>query len=724
MKRSFSIVLPLALAVVLVLSSLVGCAGPVGPAGAIGATGSAGPAGAAGATGPAGAAGATGATGPAGPAGAAGPAGPAGVAGPAGPAGVAEPWQASIEHLKDLSTFKGEVIAKNGVISTNHPLASAAGIQVFMKGGNAIDATIAAWFALSVLEPGMISPFGAGFFVIYTKDGEVITLDNYSVAPSAAAPDMYELICPDDEEAQAKAGFPAYHVVVGNENELGFKSIGVPGAMKAWLWTLKNYGSGKVSLTEIMQPAINYAKNGIILNPSLASSIARTKDAFSQFPGAVEEFLPGGEPPKAGTLFKRPGYTVTLEAIANAAPEGATFDEQLEAAGERFYKGDIAKNIVEYLQANGGLITMEDMAYYYGSGLGDMSKEQGLRLREPARGNYRGYDIIAMSPCSSGGTGVVEQSNILEGFDLKALGFGNPKTLHLMAEAMKIYWADKDYYMGDPDFANIDPSYAYPPPPIEGMTSEEYAAERRKEIDLNKASPERYYEPGVFYPKTTSAKISPYVEPQCTTHVSAMDSEGNAVSATQSLWWGFGSKVVLPGKVPGSGMPLNNTMVGFDPDPRPGFERANAIAPRKRVVSHMAPVVVVKDGKPFIAIGAPGSSKIFSSVMQAIINVIDHGMNIQQAVEAPRIWNMFYGTLAVEYGFPDEVVAALEDMGHDVEQKRTVAGGMPAVLRDPETGLLHGGACWRRDGTAAGWSGGDALSSDFDYPPIWMTPRD
>ncbi len=204
-----------------------------------------------------------------------------------------------------------------------------------------------------------------------------------------------------------------------------------------------------------------------------------------------------------------------------------------------------------------------------------------------------------------------------------------------------------------------------------------------------------------------------------TTHATAMDDRGNVVSMTQTLNHAFGSCVALPGDFPGSGLLLNNTMTLFDPDPRPGYERANAIASRKRQLSSMSPTIVLKDGKPYFALGTPGGTRIYATVLQGILNVIDHGMSIQQAVEAPRTWTMMYGALNVEEGFSPEVTSALEKMGHEIERVRTVAGGMNGVLRDPETGLLHGGACWRRDGSVAGWSGGDALPRSELFPSLW-----
>lgn len=629
---------------------------------------------------------------------------------------LAADWQTAIAKFKNLSTFKSEVIAERGVVSSNHPLGASAGQLMMAKGGNAVDAIVATFFALSVVKPEMVSPFSSGFITLYTKDGRAVTVDNYTVAPAAATPDMYKLAHPGDEKLQAEAA----HKTVGDENTTGFKSIGVPGGLKAWLWLLKNYGSGTLPLREIMQPAIEYAGNGFRITANVSGAIERGTDRFRQFEGWSSQMMPDGRLPPPGSLFKRPAFAQTLTALAEAAPPSAPFAEQLEAAARRFYKGDIAKNIVAYVQANGGLLSIDDMAWYYGNGIDDLATTQGLRVREPVRGTYRGYEVIAVPPTSGGGTQIVETLNILEGFDLKSLGFGSPQTLHLMTEAMKIAWADRDAYMGDPDYAGKDPSYKYDVPPVSRLISKEYAASRRKEIDPRKPGT---YTAGQFGPTPVMPFGQGNYESLNTTHATAMDSGGTVVSMTQTLNGLFGSGVVLPGRVPGSGMLLNNTMALMDPDPRPGYERANAIAPRKRMLSTMSPTIVLKDGKPFMALGTPGGTFISAAVLQGILNVIDHGMTIQQAVEAPRIWSMMYGSVRLEEGIPAEVADALKAMGHSITRARTVAGGMNGVLLNPATHLIHGGACWREDGTAAGWSGGDALPATASYPPAWDKPR-
>ena len=244
--------------------------------------------------------------------------------------------------------------------------------------------------------------------------------------------------------------------------------------------------------------------------------------------------------------------------------------------------------------------------------------------------------------------------------------------------------------------------------------------QRRSEIDPTKAG---RFGPGKLGSPGPTPRRKDDESPN-TTHATAMDNAGNVISMTQTLNGLFGSGVALPGRAPGSGLMLNNTMALFDPDPRPGYERANAVAPRKRMLSSMSPTIVLQDGQPYFALGTPGGTRIYATVLQGIINVIDHGMSIQQAVEAPRIWTMMYGDLNTEEGLPNEVTSALEALGHSVRRVRTVAGGMNGVLRNPATGLLHGGACWRRDGSSAGWSGGDALGPDLLFPPAWRDGSD
>ncbi len=296
-----------------------------------------------------------------------------------------------------------------------------------------------------------------------------------------------------------------------------------------------------------------------------------------------------------------------------------------------------------------------------------------------------------MAPTSSGGTHIIQMLNILEGFDLGSMGFGSPDSVHAIAEAMKIAFADRFRYMADPATTDV---------PVDWLTSKEYAASRRSEIQSGRA--QRF-----------SAAVAPDGEGKSTTHCCAMDADGNVVSTTQTLNSGFGSKVT----VPGTGMLINNCMHLMDPTPG----RTNSIAPNKRILSSMSPTIVLRDGRPFMAIGTPGGVRIFGSVMQAIINVIDHGMSLQQAVEAPRMWDRG-PTLELETGFANlrELKGEMERRGHQVETPLKVAGGMNGILVDQETGLMHGGACWRADGAPMGFSGGDARIDEVSDAGIPM----
>jgi gamma-glutamyltranspeptidase/glutathione hydrolase len=586
--------------------------------------------------------------------------------------------------------------------------------MMLAKGGNAVDAVVAAYFALSVVEPQMSSPFGSGFVNLYTADGRSIVLDNSAAAPGDSTPAMYDLLHPEDERLQAETD----HEVVGHANDTGFRSIGIPGNLKAWLWLLRNHGSGTLRLRDILAPAIDFARNGVRVSQGVADDIRDSLERCKPFAGWSEQFLPEGRAPEVGSWLSRPSYARTLEALASAGT-GSEIPE-IEAAGARFYRGDIARNVVRHVRENGGILSMDDLAWYWGGGLSDLSERQGLRLRTAVRGTYRGYHVLAIPPTSSGGTHIVEILNILEGFDLRSSGFGTTRTLHLMTEAMKIAWADRDLYMGDPEYAYRDPSYRYAPPPVERIIDKSYAAERRKQIDPARAGT---YAPGQFGEIPPSIGRGGFEESRNTTNATAMDSEGNVITMTQTLNHLFGSCVAVPGDEPGGGLLLNNNMALFDPDPRPGYERANAIAPRKRMLSSMSPTIVLREGKPYFALGTPGGTRIYATVLQGIVNVIDHGMGIQQSVESPRIWTRMFGDAEVEEGFPEEITAALKELGHGVKRVRAVAGGMNGVLRDPETGLLHGGACWRADGSVAGWSGGDALPTSSKFPPEWEGRR-
>jgi len=550
-----------------------------------------------------------------------------------------------------LKTLKREVSASRGVIVTNHHLASAAGIEVMANGGNAFDAAIASLFALTVVEPMMVSIFGAGFFV--TRDGgtgNIATLDNYAVAPKVASESMYS---PVEDRRPDQYIFET----VGRRNMVGHLSVAAPGALKGW--ERIQMRQGRLSLREVMAPAIRMANEGYKATRYLAYIVEFTRKDLAMYEETAKTFLPGGVPLRAGDLVRMPELAETLDTVA-------------KKGSDYLYKGDLGRAVVDDMEDNGGVLDMMDLTDYE------------VKEVPPVTGTYRDrYTVVSMAAGSSGGTHIIQMLNILERFDVASLGFGSPGHIHIITEALKVAFADRQRYMGDPWRI---------PVPLEGLTSKAYAASRALEIgDTAKT----YYH----------GDLSPYGnEGPCTTHVSAMDYEGNVVAATQTLFTAFGSVVT----VPGTGVLLNNCMGLFDP--RPG--RANSVSGGKRMLSSMAPTIVLRDKKPFLCIGSPGGTRIFPAICQALVNVIDYGMGIQQAVEAPRVWTMGLpgtpeGRLQVEPELGDETIAQLTRRGHDLLRVPKVAGGMNGILVDEE-GLMHGGACWRADGTPMGISGGEA----------------
>ena len=448
------------------------------------------------------------------------------------------------------------------MVVTNHPLGSSAGAQILAMGGNAIDGAIAAVFALSVCEPAMVGPFGAGFINILLASGESVVIDNYATSPGAGTPDLYTPIADD---------WPWYMKAVDRKNDLGYLSVAAPGNLKAWVEALENWGT--LSLETVMQPAISLAENGFPATRYLVETIAKNANDMKAFPATAEVFLPGGSPPAIGELIIRRDYAQSLRAIVS---EGA----------DVMYTGALAQTIIDDIQRNGGILSMDDITSYE------------TKRRDVVRGTYRGHEILAVPPTSAGGTHIVQMLNILEEWDIGAMGFGSPDAVHVTAEALRIAFADRFVHMGDPDVGEI---------PVDWLTSKSYAAERRAEIDMARA--------GEY-----AAGTPQFAEGSHTTHLNVADAHGNVVSMTQTINDTFGSKVT----VPGTGMLLNNNMSLFDPHPG----HTNSVASRKRPLSSMSPTIITKDGKPFMSIGTPGAKWIFPTVCQGIVNVIDHGMSI------------------------------------------------------------------------------------------------
>jgi gamma-glutamyltranspeptidase/glutathione hydrolase len=524
-----------------------------------------------------------------------------------------------------------------GMVVSNHPLASAAGAEMLAAGGNAIDAAIATLFALTVVEPMMVGIIGGGMAHIRLSDGSHRFIDGQSTVPLAVKPDSY----------RSKPG-SAHDVfdTVGDENLNGPKAVAVPGSLKAWCETLSRFGT--MSLADVMQPAIKHASRGFATTPYLHECIADGAQEMLKDGAISAIYLPNGAPLKAGERVVQSEYAETLTHIAR---HGAA----------ALYQGPLGDLLVDYMKAHGGFITRNDLTSYR------------TVERSAVRADYRGWEILGPPPPAASGVHIAQMLNILEGYDIAAMGFGTAATIHHLAEVLKIAFADRAAASGDPDFVGV---------PVARLTSKAYADERRRAIDSGRA-------------QKWSAGVA-QLEGAHTTHMTAADAMGNVVATTQTINNLFGAKFLIPGL----GTVPNNYMNLYDP--RPGH--ALSLAPGKRVTTSMSPVMALRHGKLVYALGLPGGKKIFPSVLQALINLIDHGMSLQEAVEAPRVWTEG-NALEVEPAVPDRIRADLAAMGHQVAVMSTVAGGMNAI-QFHDDGRLTGAACWRADGTPIGVAGG------------------
>ena len=528
-----------------------------------------------------------------------------------------------------------------GMVVTNHPLASAAGMEMLAAGGNAIDAAVAAQFALTVVEPMMVGLIGGTTCHIRLADGSHTVIDGMSAVPAAGHPTMFKPI----------PGMPPeVYEVEGRENLVGPKSVAVPGSLRAWCLALSRYGT--LPLADVMQPAIRYASRGFTVTPYLSDCIAGAAADLAQDPFAGDRFLPDGVPLKPGERLVQPHYAEALELIAH----------QGESA---LHGGPLGDLVHECMARSGAYLTRDDLAAY-----------RPIE-RAPIRARYRGWEIVGPPPPAASGVHIAQMLNILEGYDVAALGFGTVDGIHLLAEVLKIAFADRAEASGDPDFVHV---------PVERLVSKEYAKERRAGLSLARAQ------------RWTGALAA--AEGSDTTHLTVADGKGNVVTTTQTINSLFGACFIIPG----TGMIPNNYMSNFDP--RPG--NALSIAPGKRVTTSMSPVMALSDGRVAYALGLPGGRKIFPAALQALLNLIDHGMSLQEAVEAPRVWTEG-PVLEVEHGIPPAVREGLENRGHKVQVMPTVAGGMNAIHFHDDgsmTTSMTGAACWRADGTALALGGG------------------
>jgi gamma-glutamyltranspeptidase / glutathione hydrolase len=433
---------------------------------------------------------------------------------------------------------------------------------------------------------------------------------------------------------------------IGDENCNGPKAVAVPGSLMAWCETLRRFGT--MSLADVMQPAIKHASRGFAVTPYLHECITGSAGEMLQNPPIAAIYLPDGEPLKAGERLMQAEYAETLRYIAQ---HGET----------ALYQGPLGDILVDYLEKNGGFIRRADLLAYK------------TVERQPIRADYRGWVILGPPPPAASGVHIAQMLNILEGYDIEKLGFGTAETIHHLAEVLKIAFADRAAATGDPAYVNV---------PVERLTSKAYADERRHAIDPGRA---QAWGPGVEQLEGTH-----------TTHMTVADAFGNVVATTQTINNLFGAKILIPGL----GTIPNNYMHLFDP--RPGH--ALSLAPGKRVTTSMSPMMALRDGKLKYALGLPGGKRIFPSAMQALVNLIDHGMSLQEAVEAPRVWTEG-NALEVELAVPESVRDKLTAMGHKVEAVASVAGGMNAI-QFHEDGSMEGAACWRADGTPVGIAGG------------------
>ncbi|WP_341992517.1 gamma-glutamyltransferase [Azorhizobium sp. AG788] len=545
---------------------------------------------------------------------------------------------------------KSPVTASRGMAVTNHPLASAAAVEMLAAGGNAIDATVAALFTLTVVEPMMVGIFGGGTALIRLADGQEIVLDGLSTAPAAAAPDSYRPL---------SDSWPDYMETHGRENRVGAKAIAVPGNLKAWCEAAARFG--RLGLPALMEPAIRHAANGFVLSPYLATCIGEIAPDLALDPAIAAVFLPGGVPLKAGDRLVQADYARTLQAIAQDGPD-------------ILYGGALGRRIADYLEGAGSFVRLRDLADY------------ATVQREPVRGTYRGVEIVGPPPPCSGGVQTLQVLNILEAYDIGALGFGTAPTLHLVLEAMKIAAADRRAVTADPAFFDV---------PVERLISKDYGAQRRREIDPARA--------GSFVSQVLSN------ESANTTHVTIADDEGNIVTSTQTINSLFGARIMIPG----TGIIPNNYMYLFDP--HPGL--ALSLQPGKRITSGITALIGKRDGRPIFALGLPGAHRIPASAMQAVLNIVDHGMSLQEAVEAPRVFT--WGQEAeLERGLAADVRDAVAALGHAVQPVDHVAGGMCAISF-AQDGTMTGAACWRADGVPMGIGGGSARAGTS----FWPDPR-
>ncbi len=553
------------------------------------------------------------------------------------------------------AAWREPVRAPHGMVASTERIASQIGVDVMKRGGNAVDAAVAVAFTLAVVYPVAGNLGGGGFMMIRRSDGTATAIDYRETAPAAATRDMY--VGPDGELIKGEGS-----------SLLGYRASGVPGTVAGMAFALKKYGSGKLTWSALIEPARKLAVNGFVVTHRTEKGLENYQTILSPFADSRRVFLRKGKLYREGEILRQPELAATLGRLQKKGPR-------------EFYEGKTARLIAEDMQRNGGLITRQDLRDF-------VPKE-----RVPLRGSYRGYGIISMPPPSSGGAVLIEMLNILEGFDLSKLHPFSSEYYHLLVEAMRRAYADRAEYMGDPDFSSI---------PIDGLIEKAYAERQRSTINPERAS---------LSSEIGAGKPTGY-EPEQTTHFTIVDAAGNAVSNTYTLNRWFGSGVVAKG----TGVLLNNEMDDFTSKPGEPKRYAaiqserNAIAPRKRPLSSMTPTFVLRpDGSLYFAIGTPGGSRIINTVLQIISNVIDHGMNLQEAIDSPRIHHQWLPDKILDepLGLSADTRRALEARGHKVATLPNYPGwrmsDAQGIMIEEKTGMYLGASDAREDGAAVGY---------------------
>jgi len=551
---------------------------------------------------------------------------------------------------------KTEVVSDTGVVATMYPQATEAGIEMLRRGGNAIDAAVAAGFAIGVVEPFNSGLGGISVLVYHAaKTGKTYVIDGTGTLPAASRPDQFELV-----GKGGQAGIYGWAEVVDDANNTGHRSVAAPGTPACLCEALERFGS--MARKDVMAPAIANAEEGYAVDWYITLGLAVNQHRLHMFPESRRTFfLPDGTPYKApmlgveGDIFPQPVLGRTLRLIA-------------EQGADAFYRGEIAERIAEDMRANGGLLTYEDLAGYR-----TRFSEGGIR------GTYRGIEVVGGLE-NTGYPTVMQTLNLLERFDMAAMTPGSVAELHLIAEAQRLAFLDRFAHLGDADAI---------PVPVAGLLSKDYAAERSKAIDPRRAQPDAVAgDPWAYEPGGKPPGLPPSVTGEGqTTHLTVVDKDRNMVSLLSTLGQHFGSAVVSKD----TGVVLNNGTMWFDPVPG----SVNSIAPNRRLMTAGAPTILLKDGEPMMAVGAPGGRRVISSVIHSIINVIDHGMGPQDAINTPRVHSESATTVA-DQRIGEDKLAALGQLGHRLSVKEetfsTSYFGRPnAVMVDPATGKLKGG---------------------------------